>query len=93
MQIRDFLLPFGYRFGLYKLSFCCQVAGYAEAGFGVGCFQDLLQHGVVAERRFNKQLCLVILYRQVLQFLDLLTALCLINRQIAMKSKALSVKA
>jgi hypothetical protein len=70
-----------------------KITGYAEFGFGIAVFKYFFQHGVIAERRFNKQLCLIELNRPVASSSFIfLAAQHLINRQIAMKSKALAVK-
>jgi len=54
MQFRNFLLPFGYGFGLHQLGSRGKIAGNAEPGFWVSAPQYFFEHGVIAERRFNK---------------------------------------
>jgi len=93
MQFGNLLLPFGDGFGLYKLCGSREVACNTQPGSWITGFQYFFQQRVVAEWRFNKYLGLIVSFSQVFQFFYTLAAFGLINRQIAVKGKALPVKA
>lgn len=62
--------PFLYRFSLDKLSFTCDIGRNAQFRLRTTGFQNLFQHFMVAVRRLNKQLGLVLGIHSGLQLLQ-----------------------
>ena len=61
--------PFLYRFSLDKFSFACDISCNAQFRLRTTGLQNLFQHFMVAVRRLNKQLGLVLGIHSGLQFL------------------------
>ena len=70
MQFGDLLFPGGYALGFYHLIGSRQVTSYAKARGGFAAAQYFLEHGVIAERRFDKQLRLFQAFGRAFQLFD-----------------------